>query len=246
LIDISRGRAATARAEEVFEPPATLQSVIDCGNQRRPPRAGLEGLGTFSADNFGKPGFARGRDGGVTVPWGQEGGVEVSADPPPQHRSRVIIRQRPAVGCRTQQLSGVDPSSRDCGQAAGQNGCKTVVPYGRWDLFDQWPPFPPCGCYAVGHRLVEAALPYPGSLVSLNGTGGAPVIRADGHCGPPYLDVLDRLAWWLAFNRPSPRRSLMSTDAGPEPLGQLADGCCSTGQIATPDLMLLELLGNRG
>ena len=30
-------------AEEVFEPPAALQCVIDCGNQRRPPRAGLEG-----------------------------------------------------------------------------------------------------------------------------------------------------------------------------------------------------------
>src|SRR4029453_10280134 len=103
FVGVSRALPAPGWAEEVFEPPATLQSVIDCGNQRRPPRAGLEGLGTFSADNFGKPGFARGGGGGVAVPWGQEGGVEVSADPPPQHRSRVIIRQRPAVGCRTQQ-----------------------------------------------------------------------------------------------------------------------------------------------
>src|SRR5215217_1824658 len=70
------------------------------------------------------------------------------------------------------------------------------------------------------------------------------VIRTDGHRGPPDFDVLDQLEWWLACNRPSPLRSLMSTDTGPEPLCQVADGRCSGGQIAAPDLMLLELLGN--
>ncbi len=109
LIDISRGLPATAWAEEVVEPPATLQSVIDCGNQRRPPRAGLDGLCMFSAEELGKPGFPGGRDG-VPVHSGQEGGGEVSADPPPQCRCSVIIRQRLAVGCRAQELSGFDPS----------------------------------------------------------------------------------------------------------------------------------------
>jgi hypothetical protein len=204
----------------------------------------VEGLGTFGADNLGKPGFACGRDGGGTVDSGQEGGVEVSADPPPQCRCSVIIRQRSAVRGRTQELSDIDSGTRDSGQPAGQNRCETVVPYSQ--LFDQRFPFPPCGCHTVGHRLVEAALPYPGRLLWLNGTGGAPVIWTDGHHGPPYLDVLDQLAWWLASNRPSPRRSLMSTDAGPEPLGQLADGGCSSSQVATPYLMLLELSGNGG
>src|SRR5688500_16428812 len=44
------------------------------------------------------------------------GWVEVSADPPPQSRCSVIIRQRLAVRRRAQQLSGVDPGTRDCGQ----------------------------------------------------------------------------------------------------------------------------------
>ena len=35
--------AAIGCGDEVFEPPAALQCVIDCGNQRRPPGAGLEG-----------------------------------------------------------------------------------------------------------------------------------------------------------------------------------------------------------
>ena len=204
----------------------------------------MEGLGTFGADNLGKPGFACGRDGGGTVDSGQEGGVEVSADPPPQCRCSVIIRQWPAVHCRTQELSDIDPSTRDSGQAAGQNRCETVVPYGQ--LFDQRFPLPPCGCHAVGQRLVEAALPDSGRLLSLNGTSGAPVIWTDGHRGPPNLDGLDQVEWWLASNRPSPLRSPISNDAGPEPLGQLLDGRCSACQIATPHLMLLEAWGNGG
>jgi hypothetical protein len=80
----------------------------------------------------------------------------------------------------------------------------------------------------------------------LNGTSGAPVVSTDGHRGPPNLDVLDQVEWWLASNQPNPGRSLMSTDAGPEPLGQLLDGRFSAGQIATPHLMLLEAWGNGG
>jgi hypothetical protein len=89
------------------------------------------------------------------------------------------------------------------------------------------------------------ALPHPGSLLSPHRTGGAPVIRTDDHGGPPDLNVLDHLGGWLTSNRPNPFRSLVSTDTGPEPLGQLDDGRCSGSQIATPHLMLLELLGNR-
>ena len=48
LIDIRGGRLAAARADQVLEPPAALQSVIDCGDQRRPPRAGLDGLASRS------------------------------------------------------------------------------------------------------------------------------------------------------------------------------------------------------
>src|SRR4030095_1352876 len=107
-------------------------------------------------------------------------------------------------------------------------------------------PLPPGGCHAVGHRLVELALPPPGSLLWLNGTGGASVVWADGHRGPPDLNVLDQVEWWVASTSPNPLRSLMCTNVGPKRRAQLADGRCSGGQIATPYLMLLELLGNRG
>jgi hypothetical protein len=76
----------------------------------------------------------------------------------------------------------------------------------------------------------------------LSGTGGASVVWTDGHGGPPYLDVLDHMGWWRASTQASPHRLLMSTDAGPDPVGQLADGRCSGGQIATPHLMFLEVL----
>ena len=62
----------------------------------------------FGADELGKPGFPR----AVTVAsvdLGREGGVEVAADPPPQCRCGMIIRQRLAVDCGAQELFGVDP-----------------------------------------------------------------------------------------------------------------------------------------
>src|SRR5215217_749190 len=161
-------RRASDRELECGFVPFILR--VEC----RPPRAGLEGLGTFSADKFGKPGFPRARGRGVAVRSGQEAGVEVAADPPPQCRCSMIIRQRPAVDCRTQELSGVDPSTRDYGQPPGQSRCETVVPYRRCELFDQRFPLPPCGCHAVSHLLVEAALPHPGRLLSLNRTSGTP------------------------------------------------------------------------
>ena len=47
-------------------------------------------------------------------------------------------------------------------------------------------------------RLVELALPHPGRLVSLHGTGGALIVWTDAHSGPPYLDVFDEAGRWLA------------------------------------------------
>ena len=58
------------------------------------------------------------------------------------------------------------------------------------------------------------------------------------------LYVSDHLGWVLPSTRGSPHRSRMSTDTGPDPVGQLADGRCPRSQIATPPLMLLQVLRN--
>ena len=50
-------------------------------------------------------------DGGSRLIRVREGGVEVAADPPPQCRCGMIIRQRLAVGCGAQELFGVDPGT---------------------------------------------------------------------------------------------------------------------------------------
>ena len=42
-VDSGRIRAAVGWAEEVFEPPAAWQALINCCDQRRPPGAGLKG-----------------------------------------------------------------------------------------------------------------------------------------------------------------------------------------------------------
>ena len=69
----------------------------------------------------------------------------------------------------------------------------------RWrDLPDQRCPLLPRGGQAAAERLVELALPHPGRLVSLHGTGGALIVWTDAHRGPPYLDVFDEAGRWLA------------------------------------------------
>jgi hypothetical protein len=52
-VDSCRVRAAGGCAEEVFEPPTALQSLIDCCGQRRPPGARPEGFGTLGTDELG-------------------------------------------------------------------------------------------------------------------------------------------------------------------------------------------------
>ena len=42
-------------SEEVVEPPAALQGVVDRRNERRPPHAGLEAVGLVGADELGQP-----------------------------------------------------------------------------------------------------------------------------------------------------------------------------------------------
>jgi hypothetical protein len=129
-------------------------------------------------------------------------------------------------------------------RASGQDGCEAVIGDARCDVLHQRSPLPPRGREARGHRLVELALPDSGRLVSLNRTGGPPVDWADAYRRPPHFDVTDHVGWWLASIQPNPPRSLTSTYAEADPLRQLYDGRCSGGQIATPHLVFLEVLGN--
>ena len=123
--------------------------------------------------------------------WVREGWVEMAADPPPQCRCGVIIRQRLAVGCASAAAVWRRPRQREmAANRPARMGAKlssltlgaSCATSGRHSRH--------AGAKPSGHRLVEAALPDPGRLVSLNGTGGAPVVWTDAHGGPPYLDVL--------------------------------------------------------
>src|SRR4029453_2709588 len=141
LVDRRSGNAAAGGAEEVFEPPAALQSLINCGDQRRPPWAGLKGFGPLGTDELGKSGFPRVGESGVAVDVGGEGRGEVAADAPPQRRCGMIIRQWLADCCRIKELPGVLSGTGDCGQSACQKGCEAVVFY-RWcDSLDERCPF---------------------------------------------------------------------------------------------------------
>ena len=66
----SRVRAAVGFAEEVFYPPAALQSLINYGDERRPPRAGLKRFGTLSTDELSELRFPSVSEGGVLVDLG--------------------------------------------------------------------------------------------------------------------------------------------------------------------------------
>ena len=92
-------RAAVGWAEEVFEPPTALQSLINCCDQRRPPGAGLKGSGTLSTDKLGKPGFPRVSEGGILVDLGgaetnSEMAIELLA---PDKQAKVVICNAPIV-----------------------------------------------------------------------------------------------------------------------------------------------------
>jgi hypothetical protein len=82
--------------------------MINCGDQRRPPGAGLKALSTLSTDELSKSGFPRVGESGVAVDLGGQGRGQPAADPPPQRRCSMVIRQRLADHCRAQELISAD------------------------------------------------------------------------------------------------------------------------------------------
>ena len=219
----SRGAAGSGCGEEGLDRPAPLQAVLDNGDQRRPPGAGLHRRGAAGAQDRREVRGPRGgqRPAGATSA-GHGGGCggghcggDVTADPPPQGGGGVIVRQGAGAGGVDEQRPRVDTGPGQPGQPVGQDRGERVAGDGGGEVLQQAAPLLEGRGPVALDAAVQGALPGVGGLLQLGGAGGATVARVDLHGRTPHLHVGDDVDRRCPHALAKPRRHVVRVGGCP-------------------------------